>query len=293
MAPGSSLWNKVPFGRTGLSVSRLAIGSSYGIGGADLERAFERGLDFMFYGLRRPAHFARGVRAVARGHRDELVVAIQSYSRSALLLRPSVELALRELRLDHVDLLGLGWWNDVPPARILDAARALQAAGKVRHLLVSSHHRPTFERLMADPTFGGIMVRYNAAHPGAEKEVFPHLAPPRPGVLAFTATRWRTLLDPALIPPGERVPTATDCYRFVLSCPDVDVSLTGPRDGAELDAAMKALDLGPMDAEELAWMKRVGVVVRRDAKGGAPVELLDKLAAKLRGERPGGASAAR
>ena len=283
MASGSSLWNKVPFGRTGLTVSRLAVGSSYGVGDADLERAYERGLNFMFYGLRRTAPFARGVRALVRAHRDELVLAIQSYSRSALLMRASAELALRKLGVDYVDLLGLGWWNDVPPRRILDAALALQAAGKVRHLLISSHHRPTFQRLMADPSYGGIMVRYSAAHPGAEQEVFPLLAAPRPGVLAFTATRWKTLLDPKLIPPGERVPTATDCYRFVLSYPDVDVSLTGPRDGAELDGAMEALDRGPMDTEELAWMRRVGAVVRRDAKHGSPVDLLDKLAARLRG----------
>ncbi len=292
MTPASSLWNKVPFGRTGLMVSRLAIGSSYGIGGADLERAFERGLNFMFYGLRRTAPFAEGVRALVRSHRDELVLAIQSYSRSALLMRPSVDLALRKLGVEHIDLLGLGWWNDMPPRRILDAALALKEAGKVRHLLISSHHRPAFERMMADPTFGGIMVRYSAAHPGAEKEVFPHLASPRPGVLAFTATRWQTLLDPKLVPPGERVPTATDCYRFVLSCSDVDVSLTGPRDGAQLDGAMEALDRGPMDADELAWMRRVGVVVR-GAKRGGPVDFLDKLASRFRGEPEGGAAASK
>jgi hypothetical protein len=37
-----------------------------------------------------------------------------------------------------------------------------------------------------------------------------------------------------------------------------------------------------MDPEELAWMRRVGVVVRRDAKRGAPVEVLDRIAARFR-----------
>ena len=46
----------------------------------------------------------------------------------------------------------------------------------VRHIMVSCHHRPTFEKFIADPAFDAIMVRYNAAHPGAEREVFPHLA---------------------------------------------------------------------------------------------------------------------
>ena len=35
-------WDKVTFGATGLRVSPLAIGSSYGVGAGDIERAFER-----------------------------------------------------------------------------------------------------------------------------------------------------------------------------------------------------------------------------------------------------------
>ena len=282
MADRNSFWDKVIFGRTGLSVSRLAIGSSYGVGGADLERAFERGINFMFWGLRRTSHFAEGLRSIARKDRDGLVIAIQSYSRSALLMRAFVESAHRRLAVDHVDLLTLGWWNDPPPQRILDAALALQARGKVRHLMISSHHRPTFEKLIADPAYGAVMVRYSAAHPGAEQEVFPHLGDHRPGVLGFTATRWGTLLSRELVPKEERTPTAVDCYRFVLSHPDVNASLAGPKNGAELDSALTALDRGPMDADELAWMKRVGVVVRRDARRGSPVDTFDKIASALR-----------
>lgn len=282
MVETASLHDKVTFGRTGLSVSRLAIGSSYGVGGADLERAFERGVNFMFWGLRRTATFAAGVKSIARKDREGLVLAIQSYSRSALLMRLSVESALRRLGLDHVDLLTLGWWNERPPQRIVDAALALQQRGKVRHLMISSHHRPTFEQLIADPAFGAVMVRYSAAHPGAEREVFPHLGERRPGVLGFTATRWGTLLSRELVPAEERTPTSVDCYRFVLSNPAVNVSLAGPKDGAQLDLALSALDRGPMDADELAWMRRVGAVVRTHARKGSPVDTLDKIATAFR-----------
>lgn len=289
-----SLWEKVGFGRTGLEVSRLALGSSYGVGGADLERAFERGLNFFFWGLRRRGHFAEGVRSIAQKRRDEMVIAIQTYSRWAFPIEHSVDRALRGLGVDYVDLLTLSWWSDLPPQRIVDAALALQASGKARHIMISCHHRPSFERMIRDRSYGAIMVRYSAAHPGAEAEVFPHLGTERPGVLVFTATRWSTLLDPKLTPPGERTPTATDCYRFVLSNPSVDVSLAGPKDGAQLDAAMAALDRGPMDADEIAWMKRVGVAVRRDAKSGSPVDFLDKLADTFSGrKRRAAASAAR
>src|SRR5262245_8721499 len=79
--------DKVVFGRTGLALSRLAVGSSYGIGGSDLERAFERGINFFFWGLRRTDRFAEGLRTLVRSRRDDLVLAIQSYSRSASLMR--------------------------------------------------------------------------------------------------------------------------------------------------------------------------------------------------------------
>lgn len=278
----SASWNRVTFGPTGLAVSPLGIGSSYGVGARDLERAYDRGVNFLFWGLRRRAGFGDGIRTLAKRNRADLVVAIQSYSRVSWLMRPWVERALRGAGVEYVDILTLGWWNDPPPRSIVDAARALQAEGKVRHLMISCHHRPTFEKLLADPTYAAIMVRYNAAHPGAETEVFPHLARHSRGVLAFTATRWGSLMNPALTPRGERTPSAIDCYRFVLSNPNVHASLAGPRDAHELDEAMHALDLGPMDADELAWMRRVGVAVRRDAPSGSPIDKLDSLAAGLK-----------
>ena len=36
------------------------------------------------------------------------------------------------------------------------------------------------------------MIRYNAAHPGAERDIFPHLEARRPAVVAYTATSWRS-----------------------------------------------------------------------------------------------------
>jgi aryl-alcohol dehydrogenase-like predicted oxidoreductase len=197
-----------------------------------------------------------------------MVIAVQTYTRLASLMEWSVDRSLRELRTDYVDVLCLAWWNGVTPARILDAALALREKGKARTIMVSCHHRPTFERFIADPAFDAIMVRYNAAHPGAEREVFPHLRErQRPGVVAFTATRWGTLLDPRLVPPNEIAPRGSDCYRFALTNPHVDVCLTGPRDRVELDEALTAIERGPMDADELAWMRRIGVHVKdRTAK---------------------------
>ena len=118
----------------------------------------------------------------------------------------------------------------------------------------------------------------SAAHPGAEEEVFPKLGANPPGVVAYTATRWGDLLNPSLTPEGEATPRASDCYRFALSHPAVQVCLAGPKDRAELDEALCALDRGPMSDEELAWMKRVGLGVKKHARpNSSAVSLIDRI----------------
>ncbi|MBI5518415.1 MAG: hypothetical protein HY909_31880 [Deltaproteobacteria bacterium] len=269
-------WEKVSLGASGLRVSPLGLGSSYGLGAHEVERAFERGVNFLFWGLRRRDGFGEGITRLARRNREDLVVAVQSYSRVGALIGPSVESALRTLKIDQADLLGLGWWNGPPPRGVVDAALALKERALVRRIAISCHHRPAFEALASDPAFDVVMVRYNAAHPGAEREVFPRLGPGTAGVLAFTATRWGSLLNPRLMPPGEATPRASDCYRFALTNPSVHACLAGPRNGAELDEALAALDRGPMTPEELAWLRRVGAVVRDEANANRPIRLLDK-----------------
>lgn len=281
----SASWEKVTFGRTGLQTSPIGIGSSYGVTGADLERAHERGINFFFYGLRRRGDYGRGLKRIAAKDRDGIVIAAQSYTRVAGLMEFSLDRVLSTLEVDSVDLLGLGWWNDLPPARILDAARELKRKGKVKHLLISSHHRPSFLPMMELPDMDGIMIRYNAGHPGAEREVFEHLPENSPGVLAFTATRWGSLMDPKLTPSGEPTPRASDCYRFVLSNPHVHATLIGPKDTAEMDEALTALDRGPLDAEEMAWMRRVGAVVRGDEKAHRAMGLIDRVRDALFGRK--------
>jgi aryl-alcohol dehydrogenase-like predicted oxidoreductase len=44
----------------------------------------------------------------------------------------------------------------------------------------------------------------------------------------------------------------------VLSNSSVDVCMTGPSKAAHVDEAVRATELGPMNDDELAWMRRVG-----------------------------------
>jgi aryl-alcohol dehydrogenase-like predicted oxidoreductase len=248
-------------GRSGLTVGRLGLASSYGAPAAAFERAFEQCCNYFYWGSIRTAAMAEAIHHLANRHREKLVVVLQSYSRRGWRLTPRIESGLRALKLDYADILLLGLHNAVPRDAVMDAALRLKERGRVRHIAVSAHHRPIFQQFAKDARFEVLMLRYNAAHRGAEQQVFPYLrtdALPRPGVASYTATRWGTLINPRYTPPGLRTPTATDCYRFALSHPDVDVCLTGPASAAELDANLRALELGPLSPEEMQWMRTVG-----------------------------------
>ena len=47
--------------------------------------------------------------------------------------------------------------------------------------------------------WGAQSRHYNAAHPGAEMDIFPHYAARRPLTVAYTATSWRKLLKKPVI----------------------------------------------------------------------------------------------
>ena len=252
-------------GRTGITVGPLGISASYGVPAAAVERAVESGMTYVYWGSIRTAAFAQALRHLAPA-RDRFVLAIQSYARLGPVLTWSVERALGRIGYGHADVLLLGYWNRGMSPRILDAARHLQRRGLVNFVAVSSHNRTLAAALSASGDYDILHLRYSAAHPGAERDVFPRLpAENRPGLVSFTGTSWGQLLDPRLTPAGERTPTAGDCYRFVLSHPGVDVCATGPASAAHVEQALAARELGPLSEEELAWMRRVGEEVRRRA----------------------------
>lgn len=251
---------RVTLGQSGLSVGPLAVSGGYGVDAASLRRAFDRGVNCFYHGsLRKPGMTAAIRELVAAGKRDQLVIVLQSYTRWAPWLERSLRKGLSLLGIDHADVLLLGWFNGMPGAGLLDRAERLRSGGLFRHLAISGHNRRAFVRFAADPRFDILHVRYNAAHVGAESEIFPRLPPDRrPGVVAYTATSWGKLLRADKMPRGEAPLRGRDCYRFVLSSPHVDVCMTGPRNAREMDEALATLDEGPLSAEEDERIRRIG-----------------------------------
>jgi len=255
-------------GRTGLKAGRLGVASSYGAPAEAYEEAFERGINYFYWGAIRRGGMARAIRnIVSRGKRDALIIVLQSYSRSAGLMERFFQKGLKNLGIDQADVLLLGWHNKPPSARIIEKALVMRERGMFRFLALSGHNRKLFPILAGDASFDLFHLRYNAVHRGAEEEVFAKISPEnRPGLISFTATRWGDLLNPRKMPPGEKPPRAADCYRFVMSHPMVDVCMAGPKNVGEMREALTALQLGPLSEEEMARMQRIGAYIHSHHK---------------------------
>ena len=255
---------RVTLGRSGLQVGPLGVAGGYGIEEKPLLEAFERGVNYWYHGSLRCPGMSSAIRTITSdGRRDRLIVVLQSYSRWAWLLERTFASGLRKLGLKYADILLLGLFNSTPPVAILERAMRLKQQGMVRHIAISAHRRAAFVEFASEPLYDVFHIRYSAAHPGADTDVFPKLvADDRPGIVAYTATRWGQLLDPSRMPPGQAPLRGRDCYRNVLSNPQFNVCMTGPRDASELREALATLDDGPLTSEEMARVKDIGQYVR-------------------------------
>jgi predicted aldo/keto reductase-like oxidoreductase len=253
----------VVLGRTGLKVGRLGIASGYKAPAAAIEEAFEKGCNYFTWGTVIKGYMPQMRDAlrniVAKGQRDRLVLAAFTYAHNNFMTEKLLRRGLKSAGLDHADVLILGYFAKRPPRRLVDGARRMKEKGLVRFIGLSSHNRKLLGELAGDGEFDVLHLRYNAAHRGAEREIFPFIGKERrPGLVAFTATRWGKLLDPKKMPAGETPSTAGDCYRFVLSNPAVDVCISGAKTVDEMRRNLAALEAGPMSQAEIERMRRIG-----------------------------------
>jgi predicted aldo/keto reductase-like oxidoreductase len=255
----------VILGRTGLRVGRLGIASGYRAPTGAIEEAFERGCNYFTWGTVIKGYVPQMREAlkviVAKGQRERLVLAAFTYAHNNFFTERLLRRGLASAGLDYADVLILGYFSRRPSRRLIDGALRMKDKGLIRFVGVSSHKRKLLGELARGGEFDVVHFRYNAAHRGAETDIFPRLGgepAARPGTVAFTATRWGKLLDPKKMPPGEPAPTAPDCYRFVLSHPAVDVCMSAPKTIDEMRENLTVLDSGPLSDEEMARMRRIG-----------------------------------
>ncbi len=264
----------------GRSVCRLGL-ASYGrtaITAEDILLAVDRGVNFLnWQGLAEGTvdgdPFPAAISDLG-ARRDSVVICAQFGARESKGAAIELRSALSALGTDSIDVLTLyyveradEWDRLASPGGALRYLQDAKRDGAVRRIGITSHRRALAATMAESGLLDAVMVRYNAAHRGAEREVFPVTRRLGLPVIAYTALRWGALLRPTPDdPPGFSVPRPPDWYRFVLQHPAVDVTLAAPQTRAELDEDLRVLDAeGPLSQDAYSALEEHGARVRQHA----------------------------
>lgn len=260
---------RTTLGNTGLTVFRLGLSATYRPGERCIRRAIDEGVNYFFcYGF--DSQMVRVLRQLPVRIREQLVIATGAYNLiwTHQNLRKTLEKRLLQFRTDYIDVfhfLGVTRPADFTP-QVSGELAAVRADPRVRAVSLSCHDRAFAAQVVATGVLDCLMARYSAAHRGAETDLFPAAGSSNIGLVSYTATRWGYLIRRTRsLGRDARVPTAGQCYRFVLNHPSVDVCLTAPRNEEQFRENLEAVHRGPLPEDEMTFMRDYGDAVHRDA----------------------------
>ncbi|MDN6497984.1 MAG: aldo/keto reductase, partial [Tetragenococcus koreensis] len=191
----------VELGNTGLEINPIGIGTN-AIGGHNLypnldeeqnkqllKDAINKGFNFIdtafYYGFGRSEELIGQV-VSEMGNRENLVIATKAAHRkengdyvldnSPAFIREAVDVALKRLQTDYIDLFYLHYPDEnTPKDEAIATLKELKEQGKIKAIGVSNF---TLDQLKEANKNGGIDVfqgQYSLLHREAEDELFPYL----------------------------------------------------------------------------------------------------------------------
>jgi predicted aldo/keto reductase-like oxidoreductase len=273
----------------------LATRGNTHLGPEDVEHALERGLNYLNW-CGKPDGMSRAVAALGKRRREVVVaVQFQARTaRAAEREFSRIIKELRSDYVDIATLYYVEseqeWRQITAPGGVWEVLAGFKRQGALRMIGLTSHQRGlaagwakqavgkadgkprvaeernegSSPRGAAGPAavnsghhrLDMLMIRYNAAHRGAEGDVFPITTARHMPVVTYTGLRWRALLGPTPEdPPGFQPPSAPECYRFCLSHPAVSVALMAAGDRKQLEENLGLLEdwrsAEPCEAQKL------------------------------------------
>jgi len=232
----------VQFGRTGLRVSRLCLGTmTFGYQSDDetsfatMDAAADAGITFfdtadVYPNGAPPEAFGRTEELIGQwmqGRRDRFVLATKCFfptgpmpwdaGNSRQNIMRSVEASLRRLGTDHIDLYQVHSWDPVTPIdETLQAMDDLVRSGKVRYVGCSNTLAYQLARsigrseVLGVCRFESVQPRYNLLFRENERELFPLCAEERVAVIPYNP------LAGGLLTGKHRPGAPTEGTRFTL-----------------------------------------------------------------------------
>jgi 1-deoxyxylulose-5-phosphate synthase len=296
----------VNLGRSGLKVSRLALGcmtfgdkgwAPWALGEAEGRVIMTKALDIGINFFDTADMYSRGASETIVGNvlkdlrkRDELVIATKLYTPmsndpndrglSRKHIRASIDASLKRLQTDHVDLYQAHRYDyDTPLEETLDAFNGLVRAGKVLYLGASNWPAWRFakalelQRRYGWAPFIAMQNHYNLLYREEEREMLPLCLAEGIGVIPWSPLA-RGMLAGKHKPGEKRATTrgASDRYATVLYGEDPDRAIVA----AVADVAQR---LGRPPAQvAYAWVATRPSVVAPIVGASRPEQLDDALA---------------
>ena len=243
-------------GKTGLKISRM------GLGGIPIQRIDAEGTKTLLHQLMdAEVNFIDSARGYSvseaylgyalEGIRDKFVLATKSMARTKEEMARDVDISLKNLRTDYIDL----YQFHNPNAEQLDqllgeggAMEALQeakAAGKIGHIGITLHAADLFERVLEYDWVESIMFPYNIVETQAE-ELFARAKEKNIGIICMKPLAGGALEDASL------------AMRFAASNPNLDVIIPGMADREEAEVNLAAVNCTqPFTPEQLQKMEQL------------------------------------
>jgi predicted aldo/keto reductase-like oxidoreductase len=262
------------FSSCGFSVCRLGLATrgNTSLDKGDVLYALERGVNYWNW-CGHEDGMSKAIRELGP-RRNQVVIAIQLSAREHREARRELDEVLIQLKTDYVDIVTFyyvetekEWAQIIGPQGSLGSMEQARSEGRLKMIGLTTHQRSLAQRILASRRLDLLMVRYNAAHRGAEKDLLPLAQQLEVPLVSFTGLRWKALLSGTREDPeGFTPPPAREWYRFVLAHPAISVVLMAPGGKRELLGNLELLtDWRAPTQLEYEALKLHGDRVRRHA----------------------------
>ena len=246
----------VTLGRSGLKISRL------GFGGIPIQRIDAAQSQELMNAVRAAGinyiDTARGytvseelIGQAIEGHRSEFVLATKSMARDKASMAADIDISLKNLRTDYIDLYQI---HNCPPEQLeyvcspdgaLAALQEAKAAGKIKHIGLTTHSLDTFRLALDLDWVETIMFPYNIVENQAE---------------ALMAQAKERNIGFIVMKPlaGGAIDNGSLALRYICANPNVTVVIPGMYSVDEVaQNSAAANDPSPLTAEELAEADKI------------------------------------
>ncbi len=249
---------------SGQKASILGLAGQQQIDTEAVAAAFESLINYFFFYNLDYENFLGGLKLLLATKRERVLVATGSENRDISSLNRYLNSVRDRLNVDAVDVFFVEYVSpddDMNQVRaILDELHDWKKKGLIRYVGATTHNRLIALEIIERGQCDVLMHRYNMAHRKAEEDVLPSAQKANIPLVAFTCTRWGSLLYGHPNWHFES-PTAADCYRYVLSQPAVHLALTAPKTRQQLAQNLSVLHASPLSPQETAHWQEYGDLI--------------------------------